>query len=166
LKTDANERSLSHHLANCLSQHFPGWDIDCEYNRDGFDNAKALNLPPRTQPTSNDADTRTVFPDIIVHRRGQSGSANNLLVVEVKKSSNRDEEEYVYDRVKLRQFQTQLGYQHAYLVKLDTDHSPPAGNRIERISLDYDPIIAAKTDCGQAALNGWDQGDGSHAMPF
>jgi len=30
---DANERSITHRLAVHLAPHFPGWDIDCEYNR-------------------------------------------------------------------------------------------------------------------------------------
>jgi hypothetical protein len=42
LKADANERSISHRLAVHLDNAFEGegWDIDCEYNRDGHDPKK------------------------------------------------------------------------------------------------------------------------------
>lgn len=119
LEIDANERSMSHHLANYLVPHFVGWDIDCEYNRDGIDDPKMMILPPRkTQPSALDVHARTVYPDIIVHHRGVGGADNNLLVIEVKKSSNGDGDEFEYDRIKLREFQSQLYYQHAYLVTL------------------------------------------------
>lgn len=137
MEIDANERSLSHHLAICLAARFPGWDVDCEYNRDGIDDPKCLHLPQRTEPTSTDVDAKTVFPDIIVHHRGLGGAQNNLLVVEIKKSSNKHDFEFEFDRVKLREFQLQLGYQNAYLVVIDTDHSRPAPFAIERIPPDY-----------------------------
>jgi hypothetical protein len=137
LAIDVNERSLSHQLAICLSLHFPDWDIDCEYNRDGVDYPKLLNLPARMRPTASDVDARTVFPDIIVHQRGKSGAENNLLVIEVKKSSNKNQSEFVCDRLKLRQFQTEFGYQNAYLVTLNTDHSLPVAFLIERVSREY-----------------------------
>jgi hypothetical protein len=137
LAIDANERSLSHHLAIYLFPRFPQWDVDCEYNRDGIDDHKVLDLPARTQPTATDVDARTVFPDIIVHRRGQPGAANNLLVVEVKKSSNKNAAEFVYDRVKLRQFQREFGYQNAYLVVLNTDNTMATDFLIERVSINF-----------------------------
>lgn len=42
-----------------------------------------------------------------------------------------------YDRVKLREFQLQLGYQNAYLVTLKTDNSQPDSFIIERVPRDY-----------------------------
>lgn len=33
-EADANERSISHRLALYLEEEFPGWNVDCEYNRD------------------------------------------------------------------------------------------------------------------------------------
>ena len=56
LDVDANERSITHKLAEHLQREFPGWHVDCEYNRVGRE--------PRR------LEAKTVFPDIIVHRRG------------------------------------------------------------------------------------------------
>ena len=33
LDVDANERSITHKLAEHLQRKFPGWHVDCEYNR-------------------------------------------------------------------------------------------------------------------------------------
>lgn len=77
LDVDASERSITHHLAVYLHQEFESWNVDVEYNRDGHEEVKRLrNLP--------DVDRDNVFPDVIVHRRGNNDK--NLLVVEVKKS--------------------------------------------------------------------------------
>jgi len=139
LERDANERTMAHHLAIHLIPHFNGWDIDCEYNRDGSDDNKTLELPKRTQPTSMDVDARTVYPDIIVHHRGDGGAENNLLIIEIKKSSNKLETEYIFDRVKLRQFQKELGYRHAYLLVLETDGSLGLAVpwKLERVPVTY-----------------------------
>lgn len=74
LDTDANERSITHHLANYLQQEFERWNVDVEYNRDGRDIKRLSNL----LNVSSDA----VYPDIVIHRRGTN---ENLLVIEVKK---------------------------------------------------------------------------------
>jgi hypothetical protein len=77
---DVNERSITHKLALYLEQHFSNWHIDCEYNRNMFD-PKVIDLYPRTVGI-DDTNATTVYPDIIVHKRG---TKNNLLVIEVKK---------------------------------------------------------------------------------
>ena len=46
LDADASERSLSHRLAVHMIDRFPNYEIDCEYNRDGFD-VKKLTLSAR-----------------------------------------------------------------------------------------------------------------------
>lgn len=105
---------------------FPGWDVDCEYNRDS-------NVPKRLQSSlfqrdSNDVaphrDTegKTVFPDIIVHKRG---TQVNLLVVEVKKTTSTVCDDV--DIIKLCAFMEELGYKHALFLKLGAggDYEPP-----------------------------------------
>ena len=52
LAADANERSMSHRIAVYLEQETPGYDIDCEYNRDGFD-VKRLQLEQCLTSTDN-----------------------------------------------------------------------------------------------------------------
>jgi hypothetical protein len=83
LKADANERSLTHKLAEYLQKVFPELHVDCEYNRLG---AKVKRLPQAQRSRTDDTEGRTIFPDIIVHRRGKK---KNLLAIEVKKSTNR-----------------------------------------------------------------------------
>lgn len=82
LEVEANERSITHHLAAYLASVFPRWNVDVEYNRDanGEDAKKRLHglrdslMQAGLDPSRSDL----VIPDIIVHRRG---SSENLLVV-------------------------------------------------------------------------------------
>jgi hypothetical protein len=115
LEADANERSITHKLAEHLQREFgEEWHVDCEYNRDGHD-PKRLALPPRDDVRSDDTEARTVFPDVIVHLRN---SAQNFMVVEAKKANNPRGD--VEDRQKLDAFQEQLRYKVAVLVRFET----------------------------------------------
>ena len=96
LEVNANERSITHKLAEHLQREFPQWNVDCEYNRLGRD-VKKLNLNfGSIQP--DDLEAKTVFPDIIVHHRG---TQENLLVIEVKKANGKTN---TNDREKLLAF--------------------------------------------------------------
>ncbi|MBP2045304.1 hypothetical protein [Methanobacterium aggregans] len=106
LKANANERSISHKLALYIQEEFEEFDVldvDCEYNRDKLHNPKKIkdwrsrcikDIKP------DDEDAKTVFPDIIIHQR--DSSKNNLLVLEIKKSSNSDTGKC--DREKIKNF--------------------------------------------------------------
>lgn len=83
LENDLNERTITHWLAIYLQEAFPGWNVDCEYNRNHYD-PKRINIQARASRTDNTQGS-TVFPDIIVHERN---SDNNLLVIDVTKSTN------------------------------------------------------------------------------
>ena len=86
---DGQEWALSNKLGMYLFQDFPGWHVDCEYNRTGFGDD-----PKRA------SDQGQKRPDIIIHRRGLLGTENNLLWVEVKiKNSNASD-----DIVKIKEF--------------------------------------------------------------
>ena len=88
LRNDVNERSITHKLAQHLEKYFRGWDVDCEYNRVGTElMTKRLRSPGAEQCHTDDTDAQTIYPDIIVHRRGKENQ--NLLVIEAKKSSSR-----------------------------------------------------------------------------
>lgn len=113
LKIDINERTISARLANYLDHLFPGWHVDCEYNRDRHD-PKYLDIIPR-HVSSDDTHATTVFPDIIVHRRCTD---QNLLVIEMKKTTSSENNDY--DKRKLRAFRKQLGYCYAVFIKLKT----------------------------------------------
>lgn len=90
LQTLVNERSLTHRLGIYLEEEVnqvePNvWHVDCEYNR-YLDETKRLVVDP--EPTNSaDLQAVTVYPDIIVHKRMNSGRANNLLVIEAKKGN-------------------------------------------------------------------------------
>lgn len=113
LYNDVNERSISRRLANYLEPYFFGWNVDCEYNRNHAD-PKRLYIQPR-QVTSDDLQATTVYPDIIVHKRG---SNENLLVIEMKKTTSSERDNY--DLGKLIAFKEQLHYQYAIFVKVQT----------------------------------------------
>ena len=128
LEVKANERSMTHKLAECLQKEFIGWDVDCEYNRKGFD-PKRLNLTP-VSILSDDENATTVYPDIIVHQRIKQ--ENNLLVIEAKKVEL-GADNTKHDREKLRAFLSQLGYKFAVLVKFRT--APDLSVEWERVEI-------------------------------
>lgn len=107
LKEDVNERSITHKLAMYLDHTFgKAYDVDCEYNRniDHPSNQKRIMLSEYRLESDRltiieDVVERTVYPDIIVHKRGKN--THNLLVVEVKKSSSYVSEEYDHEKLKL-----------------------------------------------------------------
>jgi len=113
LKMDINERSISHRLANYLEPMFPEWNVDCEYNRN-HDDPKRLDIK-RRKVCSDDIQATTVFPDIIIHKRG---SDQNFVVIEMKKTTSTEDDSY--DLQKLKAFKEQLGYKFAIFVKIRT----------------------------------------------
>jgi hypothetical protein len=108
---EASERSMTHKFATYLNAEFPGFSVDCEYNRDG-DVRKILSVPG---PGAISA--RPVYPDIIVHERR---SRKNLLVIEAKKSGQATD----WDRSKLLAFKDdpRFVYAHAVLLTFDLDN--------------------------------------------
>ncbi len=99
---DASEWALAHRLAVYLEQGIPGWNVDCEYHRQGD------GLDPKT----NEHEQK-IRPDITLHHRGFPASQHNLLVIELKK---REEEfdfkkvsEYTAPPTQERPFQYQYG---------------------------------------------------------
>jgi len=117
LRYDVNERSITHRLAVYLEEEISGkWDVDAEYNRVGEDEvSKAVpmeylksKIPDDVDP--DDLDAKTVYPDVIVHSRGET--FENLLVIEAKKSGGSGE----YDREKLTAYKDELRYEHGVFV--------------------------------------------------
>jgi hypothetical protein len=113
LERNAAERAIGGRLAAHLSVLFPDHNVDVEYDRHGL-KPKAVELPPFCRGGGR----KRVIPDIVVHRRGID--TENLLVVELKKETNREPRDC--DRAKLRALREQLGYQAAVFVDL------PAGS--------------------------------------
>ena len=90
---DLGERTLTHRLAVHLEKQFSGWEVDCDYNRLG---ERRLRLPHGTIVSTDDELGKSVYPDIVVHQRE---IPNNLLAIEVRKTSNHQPPEH--DRHKL-----------------------------------------------------------------
>ena len=109
LLVDANERSITHKLAEYLQLEFPEWNVDCEYNRNGIDTKKLDSLKRRIK--WNDTNGVSVYPDIIIHHRG---TKNNLVVIEAKKSSYTGKNS---DIEKLHAYKNDLGYKFAFKVE-------------------------------------------------
>jgi hypothetical protein len=117
LRYDVNERSITHRLAVYLDDEIDSeWDVDVEYNRVGEDEvSKSVSMeylkskiPDDVDP--EDLDAKTVYPDVIVHNRGER--YENLLVIEAKKSGRSGE----YDREKLTAYKEELRYEHGVFV--------------------------------------------------
>lgn len=103
LKSRANERSLSHKLAEYLQTLFPNFNVDCEYNKKGLD-TKVLD---GIRECSEQKKTDRVYPDIIIHKRNYDN--NNLMVIEIKTIS----EDENCDFEKLKRF-TRLDGKYEY----------------------------------------------------
>lgn len=115
LQNNANERSVSHKLAEYLQTQFPDWNIDCEYNRKGLD-PKTLD---GIRECSDQRKTDRIFPDIIIHKRNTN---DNLLVVEIK-IKNEDS----CDIEKLKKFTSPTGefrYKLGLFIKFDLTDKP------------------------------------------
>ena len=91
---DLGERTLTHRLALYLEKQFPGWNVDCGYDRLG---ARTMQLPHGSIVSTDDHLDKSIYPDVVVHQREVP---NNLLAIEVRKASNHQPEEH--DRQKLR----------------------------------------------------------------
>lgn len=102
LDGEASEWSVAHRLAVYLEELLPGWNVDCEFNRQGTSaEPKAL------------ADGARVRPDIVIHHRGRGEQAHNLLAVEVKRRMSEGDEvkarEYTSSPSGARSFQYRFG---------------------------------------------------------
>lgn len=114
---DINERTVTHRLGIYLAGLFNGLDVDCEYNRQ-YDEAtdeyisKNVDLPKiKEGEVLKDIEARTVFPDIIVHKRTTSF---NLLAIEVKMGWKNSKG--LFDEVKAEAYKRTLGYQYSAFV--------------------------------------------------
>ena len=94
LEKDLGERTLTHRLAVHVEKEFPGWEVDCDYDRLGD---RTLRLPHGSIISTDDHLGKSVYPDIVVHQRA---IPNNLLALEVRKFGNHQPLEH--DQHKLR----------------------------------------------------------------
>ena len=116
LVSDANERSLTHKFAEYMQTVIGHeWSVDCEYNRSGSDPKKIdeLRRIVGNNTTTYETKSKTIYPDIIVHRRGKQGP--NLLVIEAKKDATTKERELDIAKLKV----IQGAYDYSFAVFMD-----------------------------------------------
>ena len=93
LENDLGERTLTHRLARDIEKQFPGWEVDCNYDRLG---ERTLRLPHGTIVSTDDHLGKSIYPDIVVHQRE---IPNNLLAVEVRKATNHQPPEHDHHKL-------------------------------------------------------------------
>jgi len=137
LTHDLNEPCITHQIAHHLTQRFNEYHVDCEYNgdihREG--NRKKIHYIEEhlrelyEENPIGTAEIRevSVFPDIIIHRRGSND--HNLCIIEVKKTTNR--RGFDFDRIKLQAYTSDnygnnLNFQLGVFVILNTNDVPPS----------------------------------------
>ncbi|MBR0714553.1 hypothetical protein [Bradyrhizobium liaoningense] len=79
---DVGEHAVTHRFAVYLEKQFPGWSVDCNYDRLG---ERTLHLPHGTIISTDDHLGKSIYPDVAVHQRE---IPNNLLVIELRNASN------------------------------------------------------------------------------
>ena len=140
LKNDISEQCISHRLGIYLQEKFPEYDVDCEYNGDidKYNNRKSISIfkdklkeigllrLKEESDLEKEYTQRAVFPDIIIHKRGTN--ANNLCIVEVKKSTS--SVKFDYDFLKLKAYTSNfygnnLKYQIGIFVNAIIDEENP-----------------------------------------
>lgn len=91
---DLGEHTLTHRLAVQIERQFPGWQVDCNYDRLG---ERTLRLPQGSVISTDDHLGKSIYPDIVVHQRQ---TPRCLLAIEVRKAGNHQPVEH--DRRKLQ----------------------------------------------------------------
>lgn len=155
LENDVNERSVTHKLAEYLSLEFYNWNVDCEFNKmfkdpkiiTYFESLISENIFPEEPQRSRDRVTESgeifydvlqkkivtqesviikrIFPDIIVHLRG---SSSNLLVIELKKSTNKSSSERNWDMIKLKNMTQNPPFNYRFGAFIDLPCGPDMQN--------------------------------------
>jgi hypothetical protein len=123
LENDLSERCIASRLAMYLQAEFSDYAVDVEYDRHGFE-PKRMGLPDECGNRRDREGRARVIPDVIIHRRGAEGP--NILVLEMKKTTNPEARDCDYQRILA--FRRQLGYSCAALIECETraKHEPNA----------------------------------------
>ena len=130
LDINVNERTITHKLAEYLQEHFPEFNVDCEYNRDRNYIKRIRNKRDRSKEIANlsnfklaeliweNKEADTIYPDIIVHKR--TTHKNNLLIIEVKKKPNPNTGEF--DKEKIEELMERpYNYKFGLFLRIDLD---------------------------------------------
>lgn len=108
LEQDASEWAVAHRLAIYLEQSLSGWNVDCEYNRQG----EGVDSKKRTEGS-------LVRPDIIIHHRGRLEKNHNLLAIELKKTHSDDDIDKARDYTRPPDGDREFQYRYGLAVVLE-----------------------------------------------
>lgn len=133
-----NERAITHKLAEYLQIEFSkvegrDYKVDCEYNR--WSDIVKLNPITVKNSMTDDREGETVYPDIIVHIRDSQD--DNLLVIEVKKSNNKDIDD---DIKKLKAFTKEKSLKYNYGLFLSLGVKDNIGENVKRWFIDGEEL--------------------------
>ncbi len=117
LEYNLSERCIAARLAIYLQAAIPEYSVDVEYNRHGR-SPKALALPEECANYRTRNGEPLVIPDVIVHERGSDDA--NILVLELKKTTNTNTIARGCDHRRIHAFQSQLHYRFAALIECET----------------------------------------------
>lgn len=122
VENNLSERSICHRLAVYLEQNISGFSIDCEYNgdNDSPDHRKHIyylesecnKIFGQDDETEYVNKESRIYPDIIIHTRGSNKIGDNLLAIEVKKSTNRNRQEIAWDNIKIKSYTSPANENH------------------------------------------------------
>ena len=134
IRHGVHEGSVSHKLGGYIGELFPDYDVDGEYNKMSKDGRIV------TKRSSNGTRVR---PDIIVH--GQGYHEDNLLVVEVKKKSNRDPKGRAKDWKELEDL-TNVGglFHYCYGLFVDVDNETGAVDKTYVVNSQRQPTVTVR----------------------
>ncbi len=110
IEMNINERTLSASLCCYIKRHvaFEGWNIDCEYNRDG------ICIPKRSDSEENNC----IIPDIVIHRRWIQWV--NYIAIELKKAPVLQREKDKDIRT-LQALKDKYNYKHCIFLEISSE---------------------------------------------
>lgn len=141
IRQDAHEEALTGLLLGYFRNEFSDldFDIDTQYNKRILENelvnkqAEFLiaNLPLKEWPLNWENGQKNIrkeiLPDFIFHNRESAN--HNFLIVELKKSTNKDLADRAWDHLKLKEMtRRELNYDYGLFVDLNTGSDYEMGN--------------------------------------
>ena len=138
---NASERSIIYRFAMWLEVEFLEWCVDCEYNLSPPDNwadirARYADVEARRKEReatkSSEDEIVSFYPDIVVHQRGKK---ENLLVIEVRKSSVFEEIQFDITKLRTYRHDKNLEFKYALLIRFQNpqdDHGSIIDNNLSR----------------------------------
>jgi hypothetical protein len=133
LQQDVHEEAISAKYLPYIEKYFADLElsIDSQYNRRFIEdelvrkqaefliNTLPVKYWPKSWSKGQERVVKEILPDIIIHDRRNSG--NNFLIIEIKKSTNKNKDDRQWDRIKLEEMTSRdLNYKYGLFIDLKT----------------------------------------------